>query len=741
MSAARDASVFDPVYYTGAYPQVHKFFMRFPLRHYAVFGEALGLRPNPDFSPAAYLRYNSDVAELNMSPLLHYALSGKSEDRITKELPKVEDLPQGKVPKLRFDAGCKTARFAVAMHLYYPDLWPEFEETLQQLEIPYDLFVTITYRGEQTDQLADEIRSTYPDATVVSLPNKGRDILPFLTLVNAGAFDRYEAVCKIHTKKSPHREDGDIWRRHLINDILPDQDLPTLLEDFVADRKAAFWVADGQHYDDVRWWGSNLETTRHLLRRLEIEISGDRLSFPAGSIYWLKPLMIGMLKALKLHEGMFDQEQAQVDGTLAHALERLMGFLPDEAGQEIRQTTQIRAHLKAAADPEAGSPNTQTPMRPSYTSAFYLPQFHPIPENDAWWGKGFTEWRGVVGAMSLFPGHTQPLLPADIGFYDLRVSETLGEQAALAKAAGIDAFCVYHYWFNGRRVLEAPLENLLKRPEIEFPFYLCWANESWRRNWDGLSGEVLLDQTYADGFEEALVKDSLPYMRDPRYQRPDGTRPRFVIYRPEDMPDPAASVKRMRKAWEKAGIGAVELGAVCFHVTGENAVAEDIFDFWIEMPPHGLVTGDDFLVGGPQGNILGQQMPGGFEGLVYDYSKVIGNALSPHYVQALPRNTICGAMPSWDNTARRHMSAHIAYRANPASFNRWLEGIMHTRIEGSYRNEFFLNAWNEWAEKAVLEPSLAYGDLYLKVLSSWIATDAQAHALDEPVTDEVGATT
>ncbi|OZO45655.1 glycosyl transferase family 1, partial [Pseudomonas fluorescens] len=132
-----------------------------------------------------------------------------------------------------------------------------------------------------------------------------------------------------------------------------------------------------------------------------------------------------------------------------------------------------------------------------------------------------------------------------------------------------------------------------------------------------MSGEVLLDQTYAKGFEEKLVHDSLPYMRDPRYSRPDGTRPRFVIYRPEDMPDPEGSVQRLREAWRKAGIGEVELGAVCFHVDGESPVPDEAFDFWIEMPPHGMVTLDDYLFGGPEGNKLGRAVHGGFRGLIY----------------------------------------------------------------------------------------------------------------------------
>ena len=717
--AARGSGFFDPVYYTGAYPDIHPLFHRFPLRHYIVYGEKRGYRPNPDFSPWAYLRYNPDVAGEEISPLLHWIRGGHAEQRVHKDLPKVEKMPDD-TPRLpRFERMRERGRVAVVMHVYYPDLWPEFADRLRRLPGDFDVFVTLTYRGDETDDLAGEIRRDFPRAFVHPVENRGRDILPFLRLVNAGALDGYEAVCKIHTKKSPHREDGDIWRRHLIDGVLPDEGLEHLLSAFLSDPTAAFWVADGQHYSDPRWWGSNFEATQSLLRRVEIEIGRADLSFPAGSIYWLKPLMVGMLKAMKLRPGHFDPEEAQVDGTLAHAMERAIGILARAAGQHVVQTTELQQALSKPAPKR---------LRPALVSAFYLPQFHPIPENDAWWGKGFTEWRGTVGAEPFFEGHTQPVLPSDLGFYDLRVPETMGEQASVARAAGIDAFCVYHYWFDGRRVLQAPLDNLLQRPDIDFPFYLCWANESWRRNWDGLSGSVLLEQTYAEGFEERLVADSLPYMRDPRYQRPDGTRPRFVIYRPEDMPDPAASVARMRAAWREAGIGDVELGAVCFHIAGDSPVDSDLFDFWIEMPPHGLVTKDDYLFGGSAGNRLERDIQTGFEGLVYDYRKVIANAMSPDYTGALPGNTICGVMPSWDNTARRDLNAHIAYGANPASFNRWLLDLAQTRLSGSYRQELFVNAWNEWAEKAMLEPSVTWDDMYLKVLADHTGAAATASA-------------
>ncbi|ARC35270.1 glycosyl transferase family 1 (plasmid) [Paracoccus yeei] len=705
--AAKAENLFDKTYYLGAYPHIHPLFKKFPLRHYAVYGESSGFRPNPDFSPFAYLKYNADVRAAGISPLLHYAKTGRFENRLYKDLPEVERIPPEKTPNIGALKKEAVNPYAVVVHVYYPELWPEFEQILKSLTIDFDLYVTLAYRGKATNECQRLVSEAFPNAVVVQMENRGRDILPFVSLVNAGLLSKYKAICKIHTKKSPHRLDGDIWRRHLIEGLLSPESLPDRLDNFMHDDRASVWVSDGQHYEDTKWWGSNYEITRQILHRVEIELDRANCGFPAGSMYWLKSDMIAMIKALQLNANDFDIEYGQVDGTVAHGFERAMGPLCKAFGNRIVQTTELETAVREA-----------TPAsKPRYVSAFYLPQFHPTKENDRWWGKGFTEWRNVVTAKPSFEGHTQPMLPLDLGFYDLRLPEVMGSQAELARKAGIDAFCVYHYWFNGRRILEQPLDNLLKRPDIDFPFYLCWANESWRRNWDGMSGTVLLEQSYLEGFETAFADDCAPYMRDERYQRPDGVRPRFVIYRPGDLPDAAASVERLRQAWRRNGVGEVEIGAVLFHLDRDKDHRQDCFDFWIEMPPHGLVQGDDYLFGGPKGNVLERGMQGEFSGLVYDYNRIAQTSVSDKYSRALPPDTIRGVMPSWDNTARRGKDAHIALGANPASFNLWLRALREKALVQSYRQELFINAWNEWAEKAMLEPSMKYEDLYLTVLS------------------------
>jgi hypothetical protein len=702
----RRSGQFDPVFYRNNYPGLRPIFRRFPVRHYVAIGEREALRPNPDFSPVFYLHYNPDVRAAGIPPFLHWIEIGHREGRISKELPEVVIDGARDMPRLSAAGQPCTRPYAVVAHLFYYDLWDEIAETLAAARPDADLFVTLTDRGEETQGMIERIRARFPEARCFRFPNRGRDILPFVHLANAGLLDGYAAVGKIHTKRSPHRTDGDHWRRHLMRGILPPEGLAPLLARFLAEPRAAIWVADGQHYRSEEWWGSNRATVARLLRRIEIRLDpDDELAFPAGSMYWLKPVMIAMIKGMTLDPDEFEAETSQVDGTVAHAFERTLGFIAKAGGMRTFETGEL-----------GGRPPLPAPPAPAYVSAFYLPQFHPIPENDAWWGKGFTEWTAVTRAQPNLAGHVQPALPGELGFYDLRVPETMGAQWRLAEAAGVDAFCVYHYWFDGRRLLEKPLDGLLGRPDVPFRFYLAWANEAWRRNWDGLSGEILVDQSYAEGFESGLVASTLPYFADPRYARPDGKRPRFVIYRPTDLPDPAGSVARLRAAWAAAGHPEVELGAVLFHVEGESPVDPALFDFWIEMPPHGLVGPEDYLVGGPNPPAPGLGMATDFHGLVYDYDAVIKNSLGQRFRRGLSGRVIAGIMPSWDNTARRRRAAHLAHGANPIRFRKWLHALLRERLDGSYRREIVVNAWNEWAEKAVLEPSAQYGQANLDVL-------------------------
>ena len=719
-----ESGLFDAAYYTKQYPR--SFVPRImPLRHFILRGEKMWLAPGEKFNPALYVRANPDVRDSNVTPLRHYLTFGKDENR-PLEMPDIDpgETCLSKLPVLRKPARPSGNRIAVAIHLFYYDLWDSLRESLSNLTIPYDLFVTISLKDGFEEMRATVLRD-HPDAMVIGMPNQGRDIFPFLHILNSGLLDDYAAVCKLHTKKSPHRIDGEKWRDHLVGSILPPEGkADELVRRILADPDVGFVVADGQVFSEEKWWGCNRARTRDLLLKVGIDIRNQPLSFPAGSIYWVTAPVLQTLRGLRLHAGHFEPEDGQLDGTLAHVIERCLGFITRAGGLRIDQVSEILG-------PEWVTPLASSGKRPKIY-AFYLPQFHPIPENDTWWGKGFTEWYSVTRAQPNFEGHQQPKLPTELGFYDLRLPHTLHAQSEMAAAHGVDAFCVYFYWFDGKRLLEKPVDGVLENPDVRFPFFFCWANERWTRSWDGMSSNVLIDQKYEEGFEHALAADLARYFSDPRYERCEG-KPKFVVYRPNQIPDLPRRMSNLRKAFADQGFPKVDLGAGLFHAA-ENDVdgISDIFDHFVEIPPHGLVDQADYLTGASQGQTKEGDPPAirpypGFHGLVYDYTGAAANSLKPgRYPAAVESKLRRGVMLGWDNTPRRGMDAHIAWGCNPASFRFWFRArLERARAEG--QPELYINAWNEWAEGTVLEPDQQFHDAYLRTILS-LAGPSPVHA-------------
>lgn len=346
--------------------------------------------------------------------------------------------------------------------------------------------------------------------------------------------------------------------------------------------------------------------------------------------------------------------------------------------------------------------------------AFYLPQFHPIPENDAWWGKGFTEWRNVLRAKPEFRGHYQPHLPGELGYYDLRVSETREQQADLARAYGVEGFCYYHYWFNGRRLLETPFEAVLKSGAPNFPFCLCWANESWTRAWDGRTSEFLIQQEYS-------AQDDLNHIRwlanafsDARYMRVEG-KPLFLVYRACDLPDPKRTTDTWRQEAARLGIGELFLCRVESNFRDERGDPRPLgFDAAVEFEP------DVFAMGRPQrrGPVWRRLTQWGLleEGYlrqhVWKYADVVNKILNKPSV-TYPR--FPGLTPMWDSTSRRKRWAHILDGSTPELYEHWLDALVErVQSEPPERRLIFVNAWNEWAEGNHLEPDKKHGRAYLE---------------------------
>ncbi len=333
--------------------------------------------------------------------------------------------------------------------------------------------------------------------------------------------------------------------------------------------------------------------------------------------------------------------------------------------------------------------------------AHYLAQFHPIPENDLWWGKGFTEWTNVTKATALFPGHYQPHLPTELGFYDLRVRETRLDQIALAKQYGIDGFCYHYYWFSGKRLLHRPLDEMLADPGTAMPFCLCWANENWTRRWDASEHEVLIAQRYLPDDDLEFIKSIEPFLRDPRYIRVDGA-PLLIVYRPQQLPDPRRSAQIWREYCERVGIGALHLCSALTH--GNEAYLQFGFDSGVEFPPHNLRNGNI----NQTVNFISP-----FRGNVMDFREVARSYLERQYGGGRVFKSV---FPSWDNTARTGNRALVVANATPNNYEWWLARTLEKSAEDfPVRDRLvFINAWNEWAEGCHLEPDRRHGRAFLE---------------------------
>jgi SAM-dependent methyltransferase len=333
--------------------------------------------------------------------------------------------------------------------------------------------------------------------------------------------------------------------------------------------------------------------------------------------------------------------------------------------------------------------------------AFYLPQFHPTPENDLWWGKGFTEWTNTTRATASFEGHYQPHLPTDLGFYDLRLRETRREQIKLAKVHGIDAFCYHYYWFSGKRILYEPVDDMLRDKDSDMPFCLCWANENWTRRWDGAEHEVLIAQKYLPDDDVEFIKSVIPFFNDKRYLRKDGA-PILIVYRPQHLLDSKKTTENWREYCRSVGIG--ELHLVCALTRGNDEYIKYGFDAGVEFPPHapGVVSH------GPEMKFYDR-----FRGTILNYAELAESYINRTYPDPNVYKTV---LPSWDNTARTGQRALIIVNGTPENYEFWLKQAIRVTAErrNGSENLVFINAWNEWAEGCHLEPDQRYGRQFLE---------------------------
>jgi lipopolysaccharide biosynthesis protein len=347
--------------------------------------------------------------------------------------------------------------------------------------------------------------------------------------------------------------------------------------------------------------------------------------------------------------------------------------------------------------------------------AFYLPQFHPVPENDRWWGTGFTEWTNVVRARPLFRNHYQPHVPADLGFYDLRLPESRVAQAELAARYGIEGFCYWHYWFEGRRLLERPFTEVLASGEPKLPFCLAWANETWSRRWLGEERQVLIKQTYSPASDLAHIQWLITAFSDSRYICL-GNRPVFLVYRPTDLPDSKRTTDLFRNETVRHGLAEPYLVGIDAFCPGVNCQTFGFDSTLIFAPQLGALPG--FRSDGPSIGKLRRNLAMGVLSArlkIYDYAAASAHMLQPGRAFPVHSTVLVG----WDNTPRRGTKGVVLIDSSPDRFavalRETIRSVSHLPFE---QRLVFVNAWNEWAEGNHLEPDQRYGTAHLEALTA-----------------------
>jgi len=344
--------------------------------------------------------------------------------------------------------------------------------------------------------------------------------------------------------------------------------------------------------------------------------------------------------------------------------------------------------------------------------AYYLPQFHPVPENDKWWGTGFTEWTNVGRAKPLFKGHYQPRVPADLGYYDLRLPKIRKQQAEMAQYAGIEGFCYWHYWFAGKRLLEQPFNEIIQTGTPDFPFCLAWANESWTGVWNNDHKRILIEQTYPG--REDVIKHfyaNLQAFKDSRYIKVEG-RIVFVIYKPLNLPNAKEFIDLWNNLAVQNGLQGFYFIAVSTNPTYEVDKILSLGYDAVNVYNLKDVINKTSIFSRINKGISRKFFAGRLSLTKYEYEEIIENWINGRDYQ---ENIIPTILPQWDNSPRSGRRAIIINNSTPNKFDKHVKSMLNL-VSEKENKLLFLKSWNEWAEGNYVEPDLRYGKGYVDVL-------------------------
>ncbi len=651
---------FDAAWYRSNYPDVDALGMD-PAEHYLWIGASLGRNPSALFDAAAYLAANPDVAAAGLNPLLHADESCP--------LPVVEAArpPAGLFPDLF--ALRASAPNSSRMLIVLPGAGADHVAAMLD-PVRSDGDVVIVLQDSALVEAAEQATVQLGRGAVLLYPPGANNAEIVAHLINQGPLAKYESVCALSPDALAEPTliaNLDVaWRRFAPSGGLAAAQLGPL---------------DPQSAPALKTWFARLG------RAVSVP---DKA--PTDAAMLVSGVLIHQFRAHQISHQEFAEEREPLLRVMFAAIAAEGGFALETFEDLARNAVPATARKVRAI-------------------AFYLPQFHPVPENDQWWGEGFTEWSNVVRARPLFRGHDQPKLPADLGYYDLRAPETQEAQAALARRFGVHGFCYYYYWFDGRKMLNRPIEQMLETGKPDFPFCVCWANENWSRNWDGQNRHVLLAQSYSMESNRALIREFIRLMKDPRYIRHDG-KPVLIVYRIRIIPNWLETAAMWREECRAAGLGEIHLCAVRFGLEPlDGPPAEFGLDAYVLFPPHETVRIDK------RGEVA--DLAKDFNGEIFGYDEVVDGDLK-RFEEGYPWPVHRAAMLGWDNTARRPKDSRIFIGASPARFRQWVAGIVEQEDQHNAdpNSLLFINAWNEWAEGTTLEPSQRFGRGYLAAVKS-----------------------
>lgn len=720
------------------------------VRHYLDEGWRIGLDPQPRFSTRFYLSTHPDVAAVGMNPFVHYLRAGQSEARATAPSSFLVETrkPDGKSEWSHYER--VSARGRVAAGARAPKLsLLDFAVTLAGSNLVKSVMDARLERPAGPPARTPDVSVLIPclnEAAVtaeclMSVFKAGSELNIEIILVNNGSSDPFFAGIAGHPDVIQIDLPENIGfgpamnlaaeratAPHLLllnNDTQIAPGCLTVLRDaLLADPKRAVVGPKIVSFD-----GRLQEAGALLLPDGTGELIGfarnpeePRFNYPRD-VEHLSAACTLMPRALFRELGGFDPVYApaycedadlslrlrsrgyrlryEPDALVAHHLSKTSNGDPEKPSDFKRKLlSRNRATLISRWSADLQSFDIRT-------IAFYLPQYHPIPENDLWWGKGFTEWRNLTKAKQNFAGHRQPRHPADLGYYDLRVPDVMEQQAALARRYGISGFCFYYYRFGDKRLLETPIETALASGKPDFPFCLCWANENWSRRWDGMENDLLMEQKYGEKDAIGFAKDIARHFKDRRYITVDG-KPLILFYRLQEIPNPKRFVAICRNIWREAGFADVMVAMVeSFELSPQPRDPVQFgADITVEFPAHGMVHDAPLPV---------RRTNQAWTGNAHDYRELVNAFMSREEVGF---KRIRSVLVGWDTSPRHQDRSFVLLHNTPGAFQAWLEWTYQRTREQNFGEErlVFINAWNEWCEGSYLEPDLDYGHAYLQAV-------------------------